>query len=87
MNFCHGGVPVSGHAPAPAAGQAHPPVRAGTTRAGDRGRRPGAVGVQASRLRAGVTFTASKVYTATALQTQQLLGDCAFYLRYFSDFV
>lgn len=32
-------------------------------------------------LLAGVTFTANKVYTSMALQTQQLLGDLCFYLR------
>lgn len=41
-------------------------------------------GVKALRARyllAGVTFTANKVYTSMALQTQQLLGDLCFYLR------
>lgn len=56
------------------------PGQAGTGRPG------GAVGLQACRLRAGLTFTANKVYVATAPQTQQLLGDLGFYVRYFSDF-
>lgn len=45
-----------------------------------------ALGLQACRPRAGATFTASKVYTSSALQPQQLLGDLGFDVRYLSDF-
>lgn len=47
---------------------------------------PQQVRTQAHRLHAAVTLTANKVYMATALQSQRLLGDLGFYLRYFRDF-